>query len=66
MCIRDRYLGGAGDLLVQTLDGQQVFIKGVVAGETLDLAIVRCLPGAAASGGQPGTETTASNITAFI
>lgn len=60
------YVGGAGDLLVQTLDGQEVFIKGVVAGETLDLAIVRCLPGAAAANGQPGTETTASNITAFI
>ena len=56
------------DIFVKTIDGDDVFIQGVSAGETLDVVVQRVMVGTAANAGAgiPNTLTTAKEITAFI
>ena len=54
------------DIFVKTIDGDDVFIQGVSAGETLDVVVQRVMVGSAATSGAPSTLTTAEKITAFI
>ena len=60
------YVGTAGDVYVETINGDLVFIEDVPAGDILPVVIQKVLVGAAAAGGQPNTLTTAGKLTAFI
>ena len=60
------YVGTAGNLYVETIDGDLVFIEDVPVGEVLPVVVQKVLVGAAAAGGQPNTLTTAGKLTAFI
>ena len=60
------YVGTAGNVYVETINGDLVFIEDVPAGDILPVVIQKVLVGAAAAGGQPNTRTTAGKLTAFI
>ena len=60
------YVGVAGNLYVETIDGDLVFIEDVPVGEVLPVVVQKVLVGAAAGSGQPNTLTTAGKLTAFI
>ena len=60
------YVGTAGNLYVETINGDLVFIEDVPAGDTLPVVVQKVLVGVAAAGGQPNTLTTAGKLTAFI
>tara|TARA_R100000541_G_scaffold1449_2_gene6183 strand:+ start:1323 stop:1874 length:552 start_codon:yes stop_codon:yes gene_type:complete len=60
------YVGTAGNVYVETVNGDLVFIEDVPAGDILPVVIQKVLVGAAAAGGQPNTLTTAGKLTAFI
>ena len=60
------YVGAAGNVYVETIDGDLVFIEDVPAGDILPVVVQKVLVGAAAAGGQPNTETTAGKLIAFI
>ena len=60
------YVGTTGNVYVQTINGDLVFIEDVPAGDILPLVVQKVLVGAAAAGGQPNTLTTAGKLTAFI
>ena len=60
------YVGTAGNLYVETINGDLVFIEDVPVGEILPIVVQKVLVGAAAAGGQPNTETTAGKLIAFI
>ena len=60
------YVGTAGNLYVETINGDLIFIEDVPAGNILPVVVQKVLVGAAAAGGQPNTETTAGKLTAFI
>ena len=60
------YVGTAGNLYVETINGDLVFIEDVPAGDILPVVVQKVLVGAAAAGGQPNTLTTAGKLTAFI
>jgi len=59
-------IGTAGNVFVKTIDGDEVLIPGVVAGETLSVVVQRVLVGAVGANGAPDTRTTAEKITAYI
>ena len=60
------YVGTTGNVYVETINGDLVFIEDVPAGDILPVVIQKVLVGAAAAGGQPNTLTTAGKLTAFI
>ena len=60
------YVGTAGNVYVETINGDLIFIEDVPAGDILPVVIQKVLVGAAAAGGQPNTLTTAGKLTAFI
>ena len=60
------YVGTAGNLYVETIGGDLVFIEDIPAGQVLPVVVQKVLVGAAAAGGQPNTLTTAGKLTAFI
>jgi|TARA_R110002060_G_scaffold67087_1_gene75844 hypothetical protein len=60
------YVGTAGNVYVETINGDLVFIEDVPVGEILPIVVQKVLVGAAAAGGQPNTLTTAGKLTAFI
>jgi hypothetical protein len=60
------YVGTAGNLYVETINGDLIFIEDVPAGNILPVVVQKVLVGAAAAGGQPNTLTTAGKLTAFI
>lgn len=60
------YVGTAGNLYVETINGDLVFIEDVPAGDILSVVVQKVLVGVAAAGGQPNTLTTAGKLTAFI
>jgi len=59
-------VGTAGNVFVKTIDGDEILIPGVVAGETLSVVVQRVLVGAVGANGAPDTRTTAEKITAYI
>ena len=60
------YVGTSGNVYVETINGDLIFIEDVPAGDILPVVIQKVLVGAAAAGGQPNTLTTAGKLTAFI
>ena len=60
------YVGTAGNVYVETINGDLIFIEDVPAGDILPVVIQKVLVGAAAAGDQPNTLTTAGKLTAFI
>jgi len=60
------YVGATGDVYVETINGDLVFIEDVPSGDILPVVVQKVLVGAAAAGGQPNTETTAGKLIAFI
>jgi len=60
------YVGTTGNVYVETINGDLVFIEDVPAGDILPVVVQKVLVGAAAAGGQPNTLTTAGKLTAFI
>ena len=60
------YVGATGDVYVETINGDLVFIEDVPSGEILTGVVQKVLVGAAAAGGQPSTLTSAGKLIAFI
>ena len=60
------YVGATGDVYVETINGDLVFIEDVPSGDILPVVVQKVLVGAAAAGGQPNTETSAGKLIAFI
>ena len=60
------YVGTAGNLYVETINRDLVFIEDVPAGDILPVVVQKVLVGVAAAGGQPNTLTTAGKLIAFI
>ena len=60
------YVGATGDVYVETINGDLVFIEDVPSGDILPVVVQKVLVGAAAAGGQPSTLTSAGKLIAFI
>jgi len=60
------YVGATGNVYVETINGDLVFIEDVPAGDILPVVVQKVLAGVAAAGGQPSTLTSAGKLIAFI
>ena len=60
------YVGTTGNIYVETLQGDLVFIESVPAGEVIPVMVQKVLVGAAAGGGSPNTLTTTGELIAYF
>ena len=60
------YVGTTGNIYVETLQGDLVFIESVPAGDIIPVMVQKVLVGAGATGGTPNTLTTAGELIAYF
>ena len=60
------YIGGAGNVYVETIQGDLVFIESIPAGDIIPVMVRKVLVGAGATGGTPNTLTSASKMIAYF
>ncbi len=60
------YVGTQGNVYVETIEGDLVFIESVPAGDVIPVMVQKVLVGAGATGGAPNTLTTAGKLIAYF
>jgi len=60
------YVGASGNVYVETVEGDLVFIESVPAGDVIPVMVQKVLVGAAAGSGSPNTLTTAGKLIAYF
>ena len=60
------YVGTTGNIYVETLQGDLVFIESVPAGDIIPVMVQKVLVGAAANAGSPNTLTSAGELIAYF
>ena len=60
------YVGGTGNVYVETVEGDLVFIESIPAGDIIPVMVRKVLVGAGATGGTPNTLTSASKMIAYF
>ena len=60
------YVGATGNVYVETVQGDLVFIEAIPAGDIIPVMVQKVLVGAGATGGTPNTLTTAGELIAYF
>jgi len=60
------YVGTTGNVYVETVQGDLVFIESIPAGDIIPVMVQKVLVGAAATGGTPNTLTTTGEMIAYF